>query len=68
MRPLHAGKGTSLPENGDWIWNYADGYRPLARFASVTALRGLDLLERDAYDELAADAQELGGVGKPCGR
>lgn len=52
-----------MPENGDWIWNYADGYRPLARFASVTALRGLDLLERDAYDELAADAQEL-GVGE----
>ena len=46
----------------EWVWNRARGYRPLARFASVKALRGLGLLERDAYEALAADAQKSGGV------
>ena len=51
-----------MAQDEEWIWNRADGYRPLARFASVIALRGLGLLERDAYDTLDADTRQPGGV------
>ncbi len=45
---------------GPWVWNRDDGYRPLARFASVTALQGLDLHDREAYQALAAMIAEPG--------
>jgi hypothetical protein len=45
---------------GQWVWNREDGYRSLARFASVTALQGLDLHDREAYQALAAMVAEPG--------
>ena len=42
----------------EWIWDRAHGYRPLARFASVTALQGLGLAEREAMNTLAAEAKQ----------
>ena len=43
-----------------WTWDRSAGYLPLARFASVTALQGLALLEREAYQALAATASQPG--------
>ena len=43
-----------------WIWDRSAGYRPLARFASVSALRGLALHDRDAYQVLAASTAQTG--------
>jgi hypothetical protein len=45
-----------------WIWDRREGYHQLARFASVAALQGLGLVDRDAYQELAAMTREPGGA------
>ena len=43
-----------------WIWDRGSGYHRLARFASVTALQGLDLHDREAYQSLAAMTAQPG--------
>ena len=43
-----------------WVWGRSDGYHRLARFASVTALQGLDLHDREAYQALAAMTAQPG--------
>lgn len=46
------GDEPTVVASDQWVWTRTDGYHPLARFASVTALQGLDLHDREAYQEL----------------
>ncbi len=52
----------------EWLWNRDSGYRPLARFASVTALQPLGLHDRDAYQALAARLEHPGADAREAVR